>query len=360
MVMLHVPSPNRIPARPVAARAAARPFAAILLALALPAHGDDRGATTAAPGKEVPQLAGEHFTLGCLFRVIIDDNDPKARQATAEAFAIAERINDACSDQMPSAQVRALCHQPHGEAHEVSPGFFEALTLARQLAEATGGRFDPTLGPLTHLWREACHHKSPPAADALAKAREACGWRHLILDPEKHTAMLEAPGMSLDFSAIARGFAADKMLEKLKELGFPRAIVHAGDDIRVGDPPRHAKAWQVSVNLRDDPGRESRIVMPLANAAVSTTGGKADSVTLGGTRYCHIIDPATGLGLTPIASATVIADTATAAAALATACCVADADTAKASLTAWGGRAARISQLKDGKRQVTVSEGFPK
>ena len=342
-----------------AARTLSRTVSAILLALALPAHGDDHG-TPAPAAKEVPQLAGEHFTLGCLFRVIIDDNDPKARQATAEAFAIAERINDACSDQMPSAQVRAFCQKPHGEAHEVGPGFFEALTLARKLAEATGGRFDPTLGALSHQWREACRRQSAPAAEALAKAREASGWRHLILDPDKHSAMLEVPGMSLDFSAIARGFAADKMMEKLKELGFPRAVVRAGDDIRVGDPPRHAQAWNVSVNLRDDSGRASHMVIPLANAAVSSAGGKVDSIILGGTRYAHIIDPATGLGLTPIAAATVIADNATTSAALATACCVADAETARNSLAAWGGRAARISQIKDGKRQLTVSDGFPK
>ena len=366
--MFHIPSPYRFSTWPKAARTDCRRGLVILLGLALPGYGADRDASatsgTVHPPvvrtREVPQLVGEHFTLGCLFRVIIDDNDPKARQATAEAFAIAERINDACSDQMPSAQVRSFCRKAHGEAHEVGPGFFEALTVSRHLAESTDGRFDPTLGPLTHLWREACRRKSPPAAAAITKAREAIGWRHLVLDPEKHTAMLEVSGMNLDFSAIARGFAADKMLAKLTECGFPRAIIHAGDDIRVGDPPRNAKAWNVSVNLRDGSTRESRIVIPLANAAVSTTGGMMDTRTLGGVRYSHIIDPATGLGLSNIPTATVIADNATTSAALATACCVADADTANESLTKWGGRAARIVQHKDGKRQIVVTDGWPK
>ena len=351
----------------LAVRMVFRPHLVILLGLALPAFGEDR--ETAADGKvrpavvrskEVPQLVGEHFTLGCLFRVIIDGNDPKAQQATGEAFAIAERINAACSDQMASAQVRAFCQKPHGEPHEVGPGFFEALTISRHLAEVTDGRFDPTFGPLTHLWRDGCRRQALPAADALTHAREAVGWRHLVLDSEKHTAMLEVPGMSLDFSAIARGFAADKMLEKLTADGLPRAIIHAGDDIRVGDPPRNAKTWSVSVNLRDDSARESHIVIPLANAAVSTTGGMAETIILGKIRYSHLIDPATGLGLTDIPTATVIADNATTAAALAAACCVADPDTAKDSLAAWGGRAARIVHHKDGKRQLTVTDGFPK
>lgn len=305
-----------------------------------------------------PQSVYERFTLGCLFRVIIDDSGPKAKEAAGEAFAIADKINDACSDQMADAQVQAFCRREHGKPHEVGPGFFEALTSARQLAEATGGRFDPTIGPLTRLWREARRSGRPPSVEAVAKAREAIGWRHLVLDADKRTAMLEKDGMTLDFGAIARGFAADKMLELLARKGFPRAIVRAGDDIRVGDPPNGAEAWRIRVSLRE-PGGPSQIVIPLCKAAVSTVGGLRQSVVIGGTRYSEILDPATGLGLTEPIAATVIADTATKSSALATACCVAGPEMAKEALAAWGGRAARVVHRDDGKRVVTRVGEFP-
>lgn len=300
----------------------------------------------------------ERFTLGCLFRVIIDEDSAEARLAAGEAFAIAERINDACSPQMPGAQVQSFCSKPHGQAHEVGPGFFEALELTRRLAELTDGRFDPTFGPLTTLWSEARRRGKLPAVDALAKAREAVGWRHLVLDADKHTAMLEKEGMRLDFRAVACGFAADKMLAKLAEMGFPQAIIHAGNDIRVGDPPRGADTWRLRVPV-SDPGGNKVIVVPLAKAGISTAGGMIQAVRIGGTRYADMLDPATGLGLTRFVSATVIADSATASAALAVAACAAGPEATRQSFAAWGARAVRMVYEDQGERQLAVMGDFP-
>lgn len=300
----------------------------------------------------------ERFTLGCLFRVILDEDSAQARRAAGAAFAIAERINDACSPQMPGAQVQSFCHKPHGQAHEVGPGFFEALVLTRRLAELTDGRFDPTLGPLTALWSATRRRGKLPDPDALAKAREAVGWRHLVLDADKRTAMLEKEGMRLDFSGVARGFAADKMLEELTANGFPQAIVRAGNDIRVGDPPRDAASWRVRVPV-SDPGGDKVIVVPLAKAGISTAGGMSQAVRIGGTRYADLLDSATGLGLTPYRAATVIADSATAAAALAIAACVAGPEITQQSFAAWGARAVRLVHEAQGKRQLTVMGDFP-
>jgi len=300
----------------------------------------------------------ERFTLGCLFRVIIDEDSAPARQAAGEAFAIAERINDACSPQMPKAQVQSFCRKPHGQAHEVGSGFFEALELTRRLAELTDGRFDPTHGPLTALWAEARRREKLPAADALAKAREAVGWKHLVLDADKRTAMLEKDGMLLDFGDVARGFAADKMLAILAEKGFPQAIVRAGNDIRVGDPPRGAATWRLRVPV-SNPGGDKVIVVPLAKAGIATAGGMSQAVRIGGTRYASMLDPATGLGLTRFMAATVIADSATSASALAVAACVAGPEATKEAFAAWGARAVRMVYEDQGKRQLAVMGDFP-
>jgi thiamine biosynthesis lipoprotein len=300
----------------------------------------------------------ERFTLGCLFRVILDVDSPQARQAAGEAFVIAERINDACSPQMPGAQVQSFCRKPHGQAHEVGPGFFEALEMTRRLAELTDGRFDPTLGPLITLWAEARRREKPPSPAALAKAREAVGWKHLVLDADKRTAMLEKEGMRLDFRDVARAFATDKMLAILVDKGFPQAIIRAGNDIRVGDPPRGAASWRLRVPV-SDPGGDKVIVVPLAKAGIATAGGMNQAVRIGGTRYSSMLDPATGLGLTHDVAATVIADSATTAAALAVAACAAGPEATKESFAAWGARAVRLVYEAQGKRQLAVMGDFP-
>jgi len=301
---------------------------------------------------------GERFTLGSLFRVIIDEDSAPARQAAGDALVIAERINDACSPLMAEAQVQSFCRKAHGQAHEVGSGFFEALALTRHLAELTDGRYDPTLGPLTALWARARQRGKLPTAEALTKAREAVGWQHLVLDADKRTAMLEKDGMRLDFGDVARGFAIDKMLAKLAADGFPRALVRAGGDIRVGDPPRLAATWRLGVPV-SEPGGDKVIVVPLAKAGISSAGGMSQALRIAGTRYAGLLDPASGLGLTRFISATVIADSATAAAALAVAACVAGPETTKDAFTAWGARAVRMVYEDHGKRQLAVMGEFP-
>jgi thiamine biosynthesis lipoprotein len=62
----------------------------------------------------------------------------------------------------------------------------------------------------------------------------------------------------------------------------------------------------------------------LVHAAVSTSGDAEQFVEIGGVRFSHIVDPATGLGLTQPVAVTVVARRATVADALATACSVLD------------------------------------
>jgi len=61
-------------------------------------------------------------------------------------------------------------------------------------------------------------------------------------------------------------------------------------------------------------------------------------IEIEGTRYSHIIDPATGLGPTRQVAATVVAPTATLSDAIATACCVADPEEAQTLAIARGAR----------------------
>lgn len=300
----------------------------------------------------------ERVTLGCLFRVILTEDNAEARAAAGEAFAIAELINDACSPLMASAQVQAFCLKPHGEPHEVGPGFFEALERTRRLAELTEGRFDPTLGPLTALWSEARLRGRLPEADALAKAREAVGWEHLVLDAGTVSASLMKEGMRLDFGAVARGFALDKMLEKLTALGFPRVIIRAAADVRLGDPPEGSETWNLRMAVSDPAGNQE-MVLPLARCGVSTVGSLTPVARIGGSGYGGLIDPATGIGVTRLASATVIAASATESAALAVAACIAGPEKTRESFAAWGARAVRMAIEDGGSPKLEVMGEFP-
>jgi FAD:protein FMN transferase len=270
--------------------------------------------------------AKERFTfsqrlMGTSFRVICHAMDhAAASEAAHAAFSIAEEVNSAASDYLPESELSVLSSKPVGEPIPLSPLLYDLLAHSRHLAGATGGAFDPTLGPMTKLWRETRASGRLPDPDTLAAARAATGWRDFTLDPEARTLTLHRRNMAFDLGGIAKGYAADLMLETLAAAGIRQALVTAGGDIRMGDPPPGREGWRIALKTLDADQHDD--VLVLSNAAVSTSGDLHQSVEIEGVGYSHILDPATGLGLTRRVAASVIAAEAKLSDPLATAACV--------------------------------------
>jgi thiamine biosynthesis lipoprotein len=157
------------------------------------------------------------------------------------------------------------------------------------------------------MWRRARRTRQLPDAEDIAKAKALVGYDKMTLDPKGHTVQLAKEGMRLDLGGIAKGYAADQALAVLKKHGLARALVAAGGDIAVGDAPADAEAWTVGIAPVEDPESKPKKYLLLTNAAVSTSGDAEQYVEIGGTRYSHIVDPKTGLGLVGRMTATVVA-----------------------------------------------------
>ncbi|MGI3165747.1 FAD:protein FMN transferase [Pseudooceanicola sp. 200-1SW] len=151
-----------------------------------------------------------------------------------------------------------------------------ALALARQ----SGGHFDPTVGPQVARWGFG------PIAGAGAP-----DWQGLTLD---EGAVIKArAGLTLDLCGIAKGHALDRMGALLRAAGHRDFLIDLGGELLARGQHPEGRAWQVAV---EDPRPEAAgLAGVLAlTGAVATSGLKAQSYTLGGARYGHIIDPATG------------------------------------------------------------------
>ncbi|HEX4932179.1 MAG TPA: FAD:protein FMN transferase, partial [Gemmatimonadaceae bacterium] len=248
-------------------------------------------------------------------------NDSVARTAARAAFAEIARLEDVLSDWRPGSEVRRLEHRT-GAWQEVSPELFAVLRLARDVARASGGAFDPTVGPLTVLWREARRAGVLPATTALRHARTTVGHRLLDLDTVGRRVRLARPGMRLDLGGVAKGFILQRALGVLAGHGVSRALVQAGGDLVAGDAPPGRDGWDVAAPLAIP--RLAAVARALRYQALATSGPIEQFLDANGRRYSHVVDPRTGLGVTSPVVATVVADDAALADALATALTVLD------------------------------------
>ena len=279
----------------------------------------------AACQKEDPDLIPQKIELqeplmGTLFQVTTFATDlPRARKMIQEAFEKAHEIEKVATDYNPRSELNRLCASPPNTPMPVSKTLFELLEIAHRTAQATKGAYDPTLGPLTRLWRESLKTRSLPSEIRLKQARSVCGYHALVLDSEEQTVMLRKNGMQLDLGGIAKGYAADVIFNHLKDAGLSQTLVAAGGDLRIGEAPPEKNGWTIGLRTFHLTPSSTKT---LVECAVSTSGDLHQSIEIGGIRYAHLIDPQTGLGQVSRVAATVIAPLAVQTDPLATAACL--------------------------------------
>ncbi len=281
--------------------------------------------SAACAGPALQRREYEALAMGTTFRVVLyGANEAEMDRAAREALARVQRLDELLSDYRPESELSRLSARSRESAPTppiaLGPELLEVLTRAPSLARASGGAFDVTVGPIVELWRRAARQELLPEPERIAAAMRAVGHAKLELDPFARTARLLARDMRLDLGGIAKGYACDEALELLVTHGFPRALVAGGGDVRVGTAPPDRGGWRIAVAPLGE--GEAETCIEIANAAVSTSGDRYRHVEIDGVRYSHVVDPATGLGLTRRMGATVVTGDGTSADALATALCV--------------------------------------
>jgi thiamine biosynthesis lipoprotein len=246
--------------------------------------------------------------MGTQFKIILyADDEQQARAASKAAFSRIAELNLIMSDYDPASELMRLCARSGGEPVPVSKELFFVLTKAEEASRLSDGAFDVTVGPATRLWRQSRRTQRLPDPEKLAAARAVIGWQNVKLDAKERTVQLLKKGMQLDLGGIAKGYAADEAQVVLKKHGITRALVAAGGDIVVSDPPPDRKGWDIVIQPLDEEETKQPRHLSLANAAVSTSGDANQFVVIDGKRYSHILDPRTGLGLIGRMSVTVVA-----------------------------------------------------
>lgn len=251
--------------------------------------------------------------MGTQFNIVLYDEagkDSTTKKAAEDAFARVEELNQIMSDYEEDSELNRLSRTSgSGEAVNVSDDLFAVLKESVRMAELSDGLFDITIGPMSRFWRVVRMSPDPqlPTDDELADFEEQVGYEHIKLNEEDQTVELLKPNMQLDLGGIAKGYAAEEALKVLNRFGIERALIDAGGDVTLGDPPPGRDSWNVAVPKNWEEGETNFVTLNTANRTVTTSGDLFQFVEIDGKRYSHILNPMTGLGATNQIQASVIA-----------------------------------------------------
>jgi thiamine biosynthesis lipoprotein len=279
-------------------------------------------------GSEAGRFEFSQVHMGMPVRLVLHAaSADTARRGAEAAFDRIAALDRMMSDYRDDSELRQLDRRPL-EWIPASEELFAVLAQAVEISEATGGAFDPTVAPLVALWRETRTSGRMPERSRLEAARALVGWRHIGLDRSRRAVRLARYGMRLDLGGIAKGYILQAARSTLRTHGIVCALLEAGGDIVVGDPPPGRPGWRIDGPSASPAFRDR--AAELRNAALATSGPTAQFVEIDGVKYSHVIDPRTGVGVTNHVVARVIAEDAATADALATALTVVGPDGADA------------------------------
>jgi len=230
-----------------------------------------------------------------------------AERAMGAVIAEMRRTDELMSTYKPESQLSQVNSHAHERPVEVDADILSVVERGLEMSRLSGGAFDITYASVGYLYDYRAHQR--PTEAAIAAALPGVDYRQVVVDRETRSIRFLREGVRIDLGGIAKGYAVDRSIEKLRELGIRHAMVNAGGDTRLlGD--RRGKPWIVGIR---DPRAEGRMVtrLPLADEAISTSGDYERYFEEDGVRYHHILVPGTGRSARAVRSATVLGPDAT-------------------------------------------------
>jgi thiamine biosynthesis lipoprotein len=274
------------------------------------------------------------------------------------------RINNQMSTYDAGSEISGVNRKAVRGAVPISPGFAEVLGFALELSERSGGAFDPTLGPLIDLWGfgSAGSRIRAPADSEIAAAKTRIGYRHVRLHPGGRVEKL-MPRIQLNLSAVAKGYAVDRIADALRAAGCTDYMVEIGGELAARGRNQQGEPWRFGVEaptIDNSPARGREVEEVVIGAhAIASSGDYRNYFEEDGRVFSHIIDPRTGWPITNrIASVTVIATNCMLADGLATALMVLDPEAGLELVAQYPDTEAFILRRKDGDLERFASQGF--
>jgi thiamine biosynthesis lipoprotein len=283
------------------------------------------GLFLAACGGKDPVAQGRATAFGAPVDItLIGVNRTDAREITqtlADEFALMDAAWEA-DEGGPLARVNTLINAG-SEPFAAPPSLLSLLALAKQLSQQSDDLFNPAIGHLTRAWGFAdaspeC--RRPPDDDLIAQVLAA---RPTMQDIHIDGFRLWSDNQTarLDLRDIRRGYAIDRAISRLQELGIRSARVSIDGNMRaIGSRDGHP--WSHTIRGPDGGGVYATLNIK-GNEAAFTAGTYQNAFTWEGEVFHDIIDPRTGYPAAGTASVTVLHPNASTADAAATALFVA-------------------------------------
>ncbi len=206
-----------------------------------------------------------------------------------------QAVDSLMSTYKPESELSRFNAETTDSWFKVSEPTWEVLTISTEVNRKSKGAFDITVGALVNLWGFGPQFKptSVPDPTEIDEALANIGFSNLEFD-EDTRAVRKRSHLYVDLSAVAKGYAVDKVANYLSAQGIKAYMVEVGGEVRTHGLKPDGSKWRIAVESPIVGERQIQDVLELQDMGMATSGDYRNFYEEGGIRYSHTIDPRTG------------------------------------------------------------------
>lgn len=264
---------------------------------------------TACSGKEESKksevISRTELFMGTSVKVSVYDTE--SEQALDKAFERVSEIENLVSINKEGTEIDKLNDKAGVSGEQLSEDSISIIEKGLYYSDLSKGSYDISIGPLVKLWSIGLPEAKIPTQEEIDDVLDDIDYKDV--EVKGNEVFLKEKGMLLDLGSIAKGYAADEIVEVLQENGVEKAVIDLGGNVYVMGRKNEENKWKIGVQ---NPFTERGNVIgsiTLEDKSIVTTGVYERFIEDEETKYHHVLDPKTGYPYkTEIAGVTIIAD----------------------------------------------------
>ncbi|MFN7116736.1 MAG: FAD:protein FMN transferase [Saprospiraceae bacterium] len=241
----------------------------------------------------------EGKTMGTYYRVTYADSLNRDFAKAIDQLLI--DINNEVSTYIPTSTISQFNQTQSALDITGKIHFIKNLQGALKVYNQSNGAFDPTVMPLVNYWGFGYTEKKPVTQVDSVKIDsliQLVGADKIQLEQTGNQTVLKKsePGVQIDFSGIATGYALDTIGRFLEYKGVKNYLADIGGEQRARGVNPKGKIWTIGINIPEETAAKTAILntVELKDWTISTSGNYRNFYEVNGVKYSHTINPKTG------------------------------------------------------------------
>ena len=234
----------------------------------------------------------EGKTMGTTYHITYFDKNNRDFKNSIDSLLLV--VNKSINNYDSTSEVSQF-NQSKGGITVKLPYFFPPVEKSREIFQASGGAFDPTVMPLVNAWGFGAGKRINPDSAQVDSIKTFVGFEKVRFT--KDSIWKSDPRVQLDFGGIGQGYGADVITEFLRSKGITNMLVElGGEGMAVGKNLKTDKPWEIGI-LDPNSTYENQFFkayVALTDKSFTTSGNYFNYREINGKKYSHTIDPETG------------------------------------------------------------------